>query len=98
MFTKKSHIAFFPNPITTYLYIFEPDLIINTQVMLPLKTMCLNYYPMNVVIVIALMDILQKRVHLLTVMTVAIPQTMKMKVMASQVKIIIYLFELSMSY
>ena len=55
--------------------------------MLPLKTMCLNYHSMNVVIAIALVDTLQERVHLLTVMTLAIPQIMKMKVMLMQVKI-----------
>ena len=42
---------------------------------------------MNIVIVIALVDTLQERVHLLTVMTLAIPQIMKMKVMLMQVKI-----------
>jgi hypothetical protein len=40
---------------------------------------------MNVVIVIALVDTPQERVHVLTVLTIAIPLIMKMKVMLMQV-------------
>ena len=53
----------------------------------PLKTMCLNHHCMNVVMVIALVDTLLERLHLQTVMTLAIPQISKMKVMLMQVNI-----------